>query len=313
MTGAAQLAGPATEHRPLSGRRSADRTPAAGRRRSGRAAAQRWTPGRILVLVLISLHVLIVLFPFLWMLYSSLKTQKQFIKNVWSFPTSLDFGAYRSAWTGGELATYAKNSLLVTGGSVVLTVMIAALAGYAFSVFRPRWMPAVEVGLLLAMAIPAYVALVPLVLMMNQFGLFDSRIGLILPTAAFNVPVSVFIMRAFFATLPPELIEAARIDGCSEFGVFFRVALPLARPAMFTTAIINAIWAWNDFIFPLVFINDPTKQTLAVGLTQFQGEHVTQYPVLLAAIVLSALATLIIYTVFQRQVVGGLTGGAVKQ
>lgn len=302
MTSAAEVVEPVSRFRPTSGRRSAARTP-----------GQRWTAGRVVVLVLLSVHVLIVMFPFLWMLYSSLKTQRQFIKNVWSLPTGLDFTAYRTAWSGGELATYAKNSALVTGGSVLLTVLIASLAGYAFAVYRPRWMPGIEVGLLLAMAIPAYVALVPLVLMMNQFGLFDSRIGLILPTAAFNVPVSVFIMRAFFSTLPRELIEAARIDGSSEIGVFFRVAVPLARPAMFTTAIINAIWAWNDFIFPLVFINDPTRQTLAVGLTQFQGEHLTQYPVLLAAIVLSALATLIIYTAFQRQVVGGLTSGAVKQ
>jgi len=268
--------------------------------------------GRVVVLVLVTAHVLLVIFPFLWMLYSSLKTQSQFIRSVWSLPTGFDFSAYAQAWTGGELAGYAINSAIVTAGSVVLTVVVSTAAGYAFAVYRPRWMPSVEVGLLLAMAIPAYVALVPLALMLKEFGLLDSLVGLILPTTAFNVPVSIFIMRSYFATLPHALIEAARIDGSSEFGVFIRVAVPLARPAMFTTAIINAIWVWNDFLFPLVFINTPTKQTLAVGLTQFQGEHVTQYPVLLAAIVLSALATFVIYAAFQRQVIGGLTSGAIK-
>lgn len=294
--------------------RPAPRTRSAvDRRRKRRPHHRRWTAGRITVLVLVTAHVLAVLFPFIWMLYSSLKTQSQFIQSVWSLPTSLNFSAYTTAWSGGELATYAQNSALVTGGSVLLTVLAATAAGYAFTVYRPRWLPPVEVGLLLALAIPAYVALVPLVLMMRDFGLLDSRLGLILPTTAFNIPVSVFIMRAFFATLPYELLESARMDGCSELGAFFRIALPLAKPAMFTTAIINAIWVWNDFLFPLVFINDPLKQTLAVGLTNFQGEHVTDYPVLLAAIVMSALATFAIYAVFQRQVIGGLTGGAVKQ
>ena len=274
---------------------------------------RRWTTGRVTVLVLVTAHVLVVLFPFVWMLYSSLKTQSQFIESVWSLPTSLNFSAYQEAWSGGELATYAQNSALVTGGSVLLTVFAATVAGYAAAVYRPRWLPPVEIGLLLGLAIPAYVALIPLVLMMRDLGLLDSRLGLILPTAAFNVPVSVFIMRAFFATLPHELLESARMDGCSEVSAFLRITLPLAKPAMFTTAIINAIWVWNDFLFPLVFINDPLKQTLAVGLTNFQGEHVTEYPVLLAAIVMSALATFAIYAVFQRQVVGGLTGGAMKQ
>ncbi len=283
------------------------------RRKPVYRANRRWTPGRVVVLVLVTIHVLLVLFPFLWMLYSSLKTESQFIKSVWSLPTGFDFSAYRSAWSGGELLTYARNSVLVTAGSVLLTVFAATAGGFAFAVYRPRWMPSVEVVLLLAMAIPAYVALVPLVLMLRSFGLLDGYLGLILPTAAFNIPVSIFIMRSYFATLPHELLEAARVDGSSEVGVFFRIAVPLARPAMYTTAIINAIWVWNDFLFPLVFINTPSRETLAVGLTQFQGEHVTNYPVLLAAIVLSALATFVIYAAFQRQVVGGLTSGAVKQ
>ena len=293
-----------TPARSVSGRRVASR--------SG-GPRQRWTVGRAVTLLLVTVHVVLVLFPFLWMAYSSFKTQRQFIKNVWSLPTALDFSAYRTAWSGGELLTYFRNSAIVTGGSVLLTVAVATAAGYAISIYRPRWMPALEIGLLMAMAIPAYVALVPLVLMLHGMGLLDSLVGLILPTAAFNVPITVFLMRSYFTTLPHELIEAGRIDGASELRVFLTIAVPLARPAMFTAAIINVIWAWNDFLFPLVFINNPRRQTLAVGLTQFQGEHVTQYPVLLAAIVLSALATFIVYAVFQRQVVGGLTGGAVKQ
>ena len=145
---------------------------------------------------------------------------------------------------------------------------------------------------MVAMAIPAYVALVPLVVVLRTMGLLDTHLGVILPTAAFNVPVTLFIMRAFFVTLPRELMDAARIDGCSEFGIFWRIAVPLARPAMFTAAIVNMIWVWNDFLFPLVFINTPAKKTLPVGLADFVGEHITNYPVMLAAIFIAALAPL---------------------
>lgn len=271
-----------------------------------------WTIGRVLVLVLITAHVLAVIFPFVWMLYSSLKTQREFISNVWSLPSSLNLDAYRTATLGGDLLGYATNSAIVTVSSVLAIVLASTAAGYALAIYRPRWVPAVEVGLLMAMAIPAYVALVPLVIMLRSAGLLDSLFGLILPTVAFNIPVSVFILRAHFATLPVDLLEAARIDGAGELRIFARIGIPLAVPAMFTIAIINIVWVWNDFLFPLVFINSPTKQTLAVGLTQFQGEHVTQYPVLMAAITLAALFTFLLYTIFQRQVVGGLTSGAVK-
>ena len=111
----------------------------------------------------------------------------------------------------------------------------------------------------------------PIYLLAMQLGLLDTHLGVILPTAAFNVPVTLFIMRAFFVTLPRELMDAARIDGCSEFGIFWRIAVPLARPAMFTAAIVNMIWVWNDFLFPLVFINTPAKKTLPVGLADFVG------------------------------------------
>lgn len=277
------------------------------------AAVRRWTATNTVVLVLLTLHVLLVVFPFIWMIYSTFKTNKEFMRSVWSFPTSFSLDAYVGAWSGGALGGYAVNSLLIMAGATILTVVVATLAGYALSVYRPRWMPAVELSLTAAMAIPAYVALVPLVVMLRGAGLLDTHMGVVLPTAAFNVPVTIFIMQAFFNTLPRELFDAARMDGASEWSIFARVAMPIARPAMFTAAIVNMIWVWNDFLFPVVFINSPARKTLPVGLTDFVGEHITNYPVMLAAILIAAIAPLVLFIFFERQITAALLGGAVKE
>ncbi len=271
------------------------------------------SPGTITVLAILAVHLVVVLFPFVWMIYSSFKTNKEFQGSVWSLPAGLQWDNYASALGDGSLALYAWNSLLVTLASVLITVAISTAAGYAFIVYRTRWMPAVELIMLVAMAIPAYIALVPLVAIIREMGMLDTLPGVILPTVAFNLPISVLIMRAFFASVPRDLIEAARIDGASEFSAFLRVMVPIARPAMFTTAIVNVIWVWNDFLFPLVVLSSPERKTLPLGLTDFVGERTTNYPVLLAAILLAALGSFLVYLVFQKQVIGGLTSGALKQ
>jgi ABC-type glycerol-3-phosphate transport system permease component len=273
----------------------------------------RWSLTRVGVLAFLSVHVLLVVFPFVWMAYSTLKTNKEFMRSVWSLPATPSLDAFVQAWSTGALGTYSLNSLIVMLGSTALAVVVATAGGYALATYRPRWLAGIEIGLMIAMAIPAYVALVPLVVMLRAMNLLDTHLGVVLPTAAFNVPVTLFIMRAFFVTLPRDIIEAARIDGCSEFAIFWRIAMPIARPAMFTAAIVNMIWVWNDFLFPLVFINSPAKKTLPVGLADFVGEHITNYPVMLAAIFLAAIAPLILFVFFERQITTALTGGAVKE
>ncbi|MFT4219838.1 MAG: carbohydrate ABC transporter permease [Microbacterium sp.] len=289
--------------------------PRARRRERERAPIPRtvWNAGTIAVLVFLLVHLVIVLFPFVWMIYSSFKTNKEFQESVWSLPSGLMWDNYAEALADGSLALYALNSLIVTLASVVITVAIATAAGYAFAIYRTRWMPVVEIVMLIAMAIPAYIALVPLVAIIREMGLLDSYFGVILPTVAFNLPISVLIMRGFFAAVPRDLVEAARIDGAGEFATFARVMAPIAKPAMFTTGIVNVIWVWNDFLFPLVILNSPERKTLPLGLTDFVGERTTNYPVLLAAILLAALGSFVVYLVFQRYVIGGLTSGAVKQ
>lgn len=267
----------------------------------------------IIAFILITLHIGVVIFPFIWMFLSTFKTNPEFMKSVWALPSQYNWSNYISAWGTGALGTYTLNSIIVTLSSVFIIVIVATLAGYALGIFRLGWLGKIEVVLILAMTIPAYTSLVPIVETLRTFSLLDTRIGLILPTVAFNIPVSVFIMRSFFVTVPRDILEAAKMDGANELQQFFQVVMPLAKPSMFTVAIINVIWVWNDFLFPLVLINSPKLKTLPVGLKDFVGEHVTNYPVMLTAILIASLGAFIIYSIFQKQVIGGLMGGAVKE
>jgi len=274
---------------------------------------KRVSAGSVLAMVLVTISVILVIGPFIWLLYSSLKTNKEFMASVWKLPAVPQWGNFVKAWGGGSLGKYAVNSLIVTSASVFLTVIISTLAGYSMWIFNiKKWMNKVQLFLVITMTIPAYVSLVPLVETLRALSLLDTLTGVILPTVAFNIPLSIFIMRSYFFSLPFDVIEAARFDGASEPVIFFKIAVPLVRPAMFTTAIINMIWVWNDFLFPLVFINDPKLKTLPVGLKDYVGEHVTNYPVMMAAILIASMGAFVIYAIFQKQVVGGLTGGAVK-
>lgn len=268
---------------------------------------------RTIFFLIIALHVMIVMAPFVWLLYSSLKTNKEFMASVWNLPAHLNWGNYATAWGEGALGVYMLNSVIVCVVTVGLTVIVSTSAGFCLGTRRRlKWVPKVEFVLLATMTIPAYVSLVPIVQTMKAIGLMNTRLGVILPTLAFNVPMSIFIMRSFFVTMPYEIIEAANFDGASEPRIFFSIAVPLAKPAMFTAAIINVIWVWNDFLFPLVIINSPRLKTLPVGLRDYVGEHVTNYPVMISAVIIASLGALVVYTLFQKQVIGGLMNGAIK-
>lgn len=274
---------------------------------------KKMTPGAVIASILVTIAVILVISPFIWLLYSSLKTNKEFMASVWALPKVLQWQNFAKAWGGGALGTYTINSLIVTSVSVFITVIVSTMAGYTMWIYKIKtWMTKIQLFLVITMTIPAYASLVPLVETLRTLSLLDTLTGVILPTVAFNIPMSIFIMRSYFFSLPFDIIEAARFDGASEPVIFIRIAVPLVKPAMFTTAIINMIWVWNDFLFPLVFINNPKLKTLPVGLKDYVGEHVTNYPVMMAAILIASMGAFIIYSIFQRQVVGGLSGGAVK-
>jgi multiple sugar transport system permease protein len=260
-------------------------------------------------LVLAPLAAVVVL-PLLWLLLSSVMTQAElnrFPPAVW--PEAIDLGGYRTVIDRSNFPRWFLNSVIVSGVIVVAQLVLCSMAGYAFARIRFAGSKLVLILVIATALIPFQLTVIPTFLIFSKAGLTDTLGALIVPSLA--SAVGIFLMTSFFQSFPKELEEAARIDGCSRFGVFFRVVLPVARPAMAALAVITFITAWNDLFWPLVAINSEANYTVQAGLTTFQGQHRADWPAIMAGTVLTTLPVLAVFLFGQRRFVQALTG-AVK-
>jgi len=269
--------------------------------------------GRAAQYVLAYLFMLISLYPIVLMIASSFKTNMQIFENPLSLlPTAFSLDTYRKLWEVVPFADFLMNSIFVSVMSVLLITVFSAMAAFYLARFSYKWTGVLYFFFLLGLMIPIKLGLVPLFILMKNLGLLNSLWSLILIYTASGIPISVFILTGFFRTLPVELEEAARIDGCNHFQVFWRVLLPLIRPALATVVIINFIHAWNDFFFPLIFIQSDELKTIPVGMMVLFGEYETDLLLLFAGLTLSALPMIGVFLMASRQFMEGLTAGAVK-
>ena len=253
----------------------------------------------------------IMLVPLIWMLIVSLETRQQ----ATSFPpqlipSSLQFGNYSAAWNAVPFAHYFINSLLYSAATVAGNLLFCSLAAYAFARIRFFGRDVLFVVLLATLMVPFQVILIPTFLIVKQLGLVDSVGGLIMPNlcSAFGI----FMLRQFFRTLPIELEEAARIDGTSRLGILFKIVLPLSLPALATLGIIQFMWSWNDFLWPLIIIDSQAHDTLQLGLSQLQGAHFTQSNLLMAGTVMSQIPMLLVFLLAQRWFVRSIAFTGIK-
>lgn len=254
------------------------------------------------------------LIPFIIIVLTSLRSMNDLISNgVFAIPNRLVPENFVRAWNVGNFSTYFRNSLILILTKVPLGILIASLAAYPLAKMRFRFNNVVFVFFLIGLAIPIQVTLTPLLVMMKQLGIAGTLPAVIPPYVVFGLPFQIFVMRGFFRTLPNELIEAARLDGSSEFGVFWRIMLPLSVPALVTLYIIDALATWNELLIALVLISDTQWLTVPVGLLSFQGQFSSRYTELMAGVVLSVTPILFIYIFLQRYLVSGLTAGALKE
>lgn len=250
------------------------------------------------------------LYPLFFALNNALKTNKEYILNRFGLATSPTFENFTQAWTRSHLSDYFLNSVTATVGAVLLLMLLASMAGFALAILRFPLRHLVFIAILASLMIPVQVVLVPFYKTVIAFGLLNTRIGLILSYTAFFLPFSIYLMTSFYAGLPRELTEAARIDGARFWQVWWFVMLPLGKPALITLGILNALYCWNDVLISLLVLQD--KRTLMVGIAALRGEYTTNIPLLSAGIVLAALPIVAIYLIFQRQIVNGIATGAVK-
>jgi ABC-type glycerol-3-phosphate transport system permease component len=280
--------------------------PVATRRRR-RVGRRSWP-----LVVAIGLFCLSALFPLLFMAATAFRTQADWADARIGLPTTLSFGAFERAWTGANISVYFRNSAIVTSATVALSVVAATLAGYAFAKLAWRLSGAVYLFVLSWIAIPPLLLMVPIYVEMVQLGLLDTYGSVIFLYTALNLPFNVYLMTAYFRSVPDELIEAARIDGAGIHRTFRHVLLPLARPALATLIIFNVLWAWNEFLFALLLLQSDGVKTLTVGVLQLQGRFTTDYPALMAGLLITSLPVIGAYLVFQRHLVRGIVAGAVK-
>jgi multiple sugar transport system permease protein len=261
--------------------------------------------GMLLVLFIIA-------FPFLWLIISSFKYEKDII----SFPPRIfadnyTLNNYIKVWSTIPLLDYIKNTVIFAGGTVSTSIFFDSLAGYAFARMNFKGKSVLFYFILLTMMIPFQVFMIPLFIQVNLLGLLDTYAGLIIPrmTTAFGI----FMMRSFFVTLPASLEEAARIDGLSEFGIFWKIMLPLSKPTLLSLAIFTLMNSWNDLLYPLILTSSSKMRTLPAGLALFTGQNISFYGPVMAGTVISMLPLLIIYIFAQKYFVQGTAMSGMKE
>jgi len=253
--------------------------------------------------------------PLAWMFVSSVKDNNEILTDPWGLPAALRFDNWVRAFNEAQIGRYLLNSLVVVTGSLTLTMLLGASAAYVFARYSFRGRQLLYYLFVGGMMFPVFLALVPLFFVVRNAGLFGTWTGLILVYAAYSLPFTVFFLTAFFRTLPTSVAEAALMDGCGHFGLFFRVMLPMARPGLISVAIFNFLTQWNQFLLPQVLMQgDESKWVLAQGLAALavnQG-YAGDYSQLFAGLTIAVLPVLVVYAIFQRRIQSGLTAGQLK-
>lgn len=270
---------------------------------------QRQSIGKHLILILLSLMFAL---PILWMIFSSLKTPEELARNPYAlFPETWRWQNYPDALAAIPFARYLLNSMVLCFGTVLGATFSSALVAWALAHVQWRGRKLAFVLIIGTMLLPWQVTMVPRFVLIREIGLYDSLGAIIFP-AFLGEAFFIFLLRQFFLSLPREMLEAGRVDGLSEWGVFWRIGLPLSKPALATVAVFQFVYTWNDFSGPLLYLNDPEKFPLAYGLERFVSAYGDQTHLLLAASVMFTLPMILLFFIAQRTFIQGITTTGLK-
>ncbi|MFC9247561.1 carbohydrate ABC transporter permease [Streptomyces sp. NPDC057136] len=250
--------------------------------------------------------------PLLYAFVSGFKSTDELSRNKFGLPSPWVTSNYTDVLASGSFWRMLGSSTLIAVGTTVLTVGAAALAAFALARFAFRGRELLFTLFTVGLMFPFAVAILPLFVLLRTFGLLDNPWGVILPQAAFGLPMTIVILRGFFREIPGDLEEAATLDGCSAFGFFWRILLPMARPALGTVSILAIVGSWNNFLLPLLVFSDQAWWTIPIGVQQFQGQYAADIARVFAYLVLAMVPALAFYAVAERQLIGGITMGATK-
>lgn len=272
------------------------------------------TPGGILRDTGGLFYALAVLFPVFWVIYTSFKTNKEFVANPWALPSSLQFENYKNAWVKIDFQTYAGNSLVITILSVILVVILSSTVSYILVRSQKWWGEFLLMVFIAGLYVPTALILPSEFTVMYKLELWNTRVGLGILYVVFSLPYSILVMSGFYRSMPKELEEAAAIDGCSVHKTFWKVIFPLSKNGIITIIIFNFVWIWNDYIFALTFMQDKELQTLPVGIIALMESFKLKadWVTLFAGLNIVMIPSILVYICFQKYLTRGLTTGSVK-
>lgn len=267
---------------------------------------------QFLAYTFLSLLAIINIVPLFWMVVNSFKKEQEYAANPFSLPTSLHFSNYSQAWKVANMDVYFLNSIIVTFVALIITVFLGALAAYFLSRFKFKGRGLIYSLFLLGMLVPIHAILIPIFLIMQKLHLIDTYWSLILPYTAFHLSLTVFILEGFMKGFPKDLEESGVVDGAGIYRIFWSIILPITRPALATVIILNFIYNWNEYLFALVLISSTALKTLPLGLANFVGVETASLTLQMAALTIALIPIIIFYLLLQKQLVSGMTAGAVK-
>ncbi len=270
-----------------------------------------WKSSHYLILLFLILYVVIIVYPLIWMVISSMKSYSEIYGDVWGLPSEWLVVNYATAWSKG-ISNYFINSMIVTGSTIILVVIIGSLAAYGLSRYKTRAVDIMLVLVMLGMMVNPQVCLIPLYRLLRGLSLHNTRFSLVLIYTTFRLPLSILLIRSYFLGIPKEIEESARLDGCGDFGIYSRIFLPMSKPIISTTVVLTAYYAWNEFLFAIIFIDSTNLKTIPAGLMNFRDALQTDWGVLLAGMVIATIPMIIMLIALQKQLVRGLSEGSVK-
>lgn len=256
---------------------------------------------------------LLQLFPLIWLInYSFLKSGDFFGSSILKWPEQLEWSNYINAFTYGSVPKFLWNSAFITTAAILVAAVLSLMLSYAFTRMEWRLRGVTMALIMLGMIVPIHATLLPNFILFNWMDLLDNPLSLILPYIAFSLPISMLIISGFLETIPKSIEESAVMDGCSVYGVIFRIILPMTKPALATACIMNFISWWNEFIMANTFLTSEKFKTLPFSIMKFAGQYSSNYGAQFAVMTMIALPTVIIYLMFTEQMSRGITAGAVK-
>lgn len=267
--------------------------------------------GIVFLFLMLCIGLVLVIYPLFWMIMSSLKSYNEIFKNVWALPSSPLFSNYVEAWNKG-ISQYFLNSLIVTMSTVVGVVLFASLCAYGLSRYTFPLGKAVLLLVMGGLMLNPQICLIPIYLLLKRIRLHNTYWAMILPYIAFRLAFSVLLIRSYFLNIPKEFEESARIDGCTAIQIYAKIIMPISKPILMTSAILTANYAWNEFLFSIIFIDSERYRTIPSGLMTFRDALQTDWGVMLAGMVISSFPIILLFLTMQRQFVHGITAGSVK-